>query len=471
MNFTLKQIYLVIILESYNEIMSKDRVHILGICGTFMGGLALLGKEQGLDVSGCDANIYPPMSDHLEELGIDIIEGYEASKLPDADYYVIGNSISRGNPALEYLLSSKANIVSGPEWLYNSVLKDKNVIAVSGTHGKTTTTAMIAWIFEDQGFDVGYLIAGKPKDFKKSARKGSNDIFVIEADEYDTAFFDKRSKFIHYKPDTLIINNIEFDHGDIFPDITYIQREFHHLVRSLKEEASIIFPTDDLNISNVLNMGCWSQLISYGVNKQDANSIQLNDDIKKTTYKIDAQEGQIDWEMFGEHNARNAMAAALAVHKYGIILKDALGSLGKFKGVSKRQDFLLNTERLILIEDFAHHPTAIKSTLEGIRKNYPDNRLLVAIELRSNTMKSGLHDERLIKATTEADMVFWKSENLEQAKGLANKNLSKSDYISNVDDFVDNFDSISTVGDILLVMSNGNFDNLSNKMIKRIKND
>ena len=208
--------------------MSKERVHILGICGTFMGGLALLGKEQGLEISGCDLNIYPPMSDHLHEMGIDISEGYDPSKLPEADCYVIGNSISRGNPALEFLLSKKANLISGPDWLYKTVLKNKRVIAVSGTHGKTTTTAMIAWMFEDHNIDVGYLIAGKPKDFEKSARLGEQDIFVIEADEYDTAFFDKRSKFIHYKPDTLIINNLEFDHGDIFPDISFIFREFFY---------------------------------------------------------------------------------------------------------------------------------------------------------------------------------------------------------------------------------------------------
>ena len=227
--------------------MSKERVHILGICGTFMGGLALMGKEKGIDISGCDENIYPPMSDHLQEMGIEIIEGYDSSELPVADYYVIGNSISRGNLALEYLLSKKSNLISGPEWLYDSVIKDKKVIAVSGTHGKTTTTAMIAWISEDNNIDVGYLIAGKPKDFEKSARLGSEDIFVIEADEYDTAFFDKRSKFIHYKPDTLVLNNLEFDHADIFPDITYIFREFHHLLRTLNKEAQIIFPNDDSN--------------------------------------------------------------------------------------------------------------------------------------------------------------------------------------------------------------------------------
>ena len=447
--------------------MSKERVHILGICGTFMGGLALLGKEQGLEISGCDANIYPPMSDHLHEMGIDITEGYNSSKLPEADCYVIGNSISRGNPALEFLLSKKANLISGPEWLYKTVLKNKKVIAVSGTHGKTTTTAMIAWIFEDQGIDVGYLIAGKPKDFEKSARKGNEDIFVIEADEYDTAFFDKRSKFIHYKPDTLIINNLEFDHADIFPDLSFIFREFHHLIRTLKEEAHIIFPSDDLNISKVISMGCWSKLISYSVETAHENSLNFHDS-GKTTYIIDGENGTLDWEMYGEHNARNAMTAALAVKQYGISLSDALMSLEKFKGVSKRQEILLDTERLLLIEDFAHHPTAIKSTITGIRKQYPNRRLMTAIELRSNTMKSGYHDDSLVQAVYEADQVFWKSEDYKQVQGLINKQVTNSKQITDVNSFVADFDSISVNGDILLVMSNGNFDDISKKIINKI---
>ena len=447
--------------------MSKERVHILGICGTFMGGLALLGKEQGLEISGCDANIYPPMSDHLHEMGIDITQGYNSSKLPEADCYVIGNSISRGNPALEFLLSKKANLISGPEWLYKTVLKNKKVIAVSGTHGKTTTTAMIAWIFEDQGIDVGYLIAGKPKDFEKSARKGNEDIFVIEADEYDTAFFDKRSKFIHYKPDTLIINNLEFDHADIFPDLSFIFREFHHLIRTLKEEAHIIFPSDDLNISKVISMGCWSKLISYSVETAHENSLNFHDS-GKTTYIIDGENGTLDWEMYGEHNARNAMTAALAVKQYGISLSDALMSLEKFKGVSKRQEILLDTERLLLVEDFAHHPTAIKSTIAGIKKQYPNRRLVTAIELRSNTMKSGYHDDSLVQAVYEADQVFWKSEDYKQVQGLIDKKVTNSKQITDVNSFVADFDSISVNGDILLVMSNGNFDDISKKIINKI---
>lgn len=451
--------------------MSKERVHILGICGTFMGGLAILGKENGIDISGCDENIYPPMSDHLEEMGIQIMQGYDASLIPDADRYVIGNSISRGNPALEYLLSTKADLISGPDWLYKTILKDKKVIAVSGTHGKTTTTAMIAWIFEDQGIDVGYLIAGRPKDFHKSARRGKDDIFVLEADEYDTAFFDKRSKFIHYKPDTLIINNLEFDHADIFPDISYIYREFHHLIRTLKEEARIIFPTDDLNISKVLNMGCWSKLISYGINGQHENSISFSEDNKPTLFRIAGDEGELDWTMLGEHNARNAITAVLAAKQYGIEMKDALNSLKKFKGVAKRQDLLFEDHRLVLIEDFAHHPTAIKSTLEGIKKKFPNKRLIAAIELRSNTMKSGFHDNNLVEAVAVADKVFWKSEDFTQTEKLVGAEPSKSSQIVNISEFVKEFKMLNQTDDLLVVMSNGNFDNLTKLLLKEYKND
>ena len=451
--------------------MSKERVHILGICGTFMGGLAILGKENGIDISGCDENIYQPMSDHLEEMGIQIMQGYDASLIPDADRYVIGNSISRGNPALEYLLSTKADLISGPDWLYKTILKDKKVIAVSGTHGKTTTTAMIAWIFEDQGIDVGYLIAGRPKDFHKSARRGKDDIFVLEADEYDTAFFDKRSKFIHYKPDTLIINNLEFDHADIFPDISYIYREFHHLIRTLKEEARIIFPTDDLNISKVLNMGCWSKLISYGINGQHENSISFSEDNTPTLLRIAGDEGQLDWTMLGEHNARNAITAVLAAKQYGIEMKDALNSLKKFKGVAKRQDLLFEDHRLVLIEDFAHHPTAIKSTLEGIKKKFPNKRLIAAIELRSNTMKSGFHDNNLVEAVALADKVFWKSENFTQTEKLVGAEPSKSSQIVNISEFVKEFKMLNQTDDLLVVMSNGNFDNLTKLLLKEYKND
>ena len=449
------------------DFMPKQRIHILGVCGTFMGSLALLAKELGHDVSGCDANTYPPMSNLLQNQGIDLINGYELKDLPKADCYVIGNALSRGNPLVEEILKRNDKFISGPEWILQNILTERKVIAVSGTHGKTTTTSMIAWILEDLGFKPGYLIAGKPKNFDASSSLGSGDIFVIEADEYDTAFFDKRAKFIHYRPEVLVINNLEFDHGDIFPDISFIYREFHHLIRTLKEEAHIIFPTDDLNVSKVLNMGCWSNLISYGVDSNHENAISLKGS-KNLTFTVEKEKGDLSWEMYGEHNARNAMSAALAVKQYGISLEEALSSLSKFTGVSKRQDILLDTERLLLIEDFAHHPTAIKTTLEGIKEKYPSRRLVAVIELRSNTMKSGYHDDRLVDAVSLADEVFWKSEDFVQVENLVNKNASNSRQIIDVDSFIADFDSVSSRGDIFIVMSNGNFDDISKKIIDKV---
>ena len=449
--------------------MAKEKIHILGICGTFMGGLAILGKEAGLEISGCDSNIYPPMSEHLFEMGIEINSGYNPSDLPKADFYVIGNAISRGNPALEELLNRKANLISGPQWLYNFVLKDKKVIAASGTHGKTTTTAMIAWIFEYLKIDVGYLIAGKPKDFKKSARKGSEDIFIIEADEYDTAFFDKRSKFIHYKPDTLIVNNIEFDHADIFKDITDIHKEFHNLIRSMPEEAQIIFPTEDLNIAKVLNMGCWSKQESYSVNGEAQNNYTaISSDYSKIRFKTDTDEGELNWKMFGEYNARNAMSAILAARRYGVTLTQSLEALSNFKGVAKRQDILIEEENIIVMEDFAHHPTAIQMTLSGLRNRYKDHKIIAAIELRSNTMKSGHHDDVLIKATKEADKVYWKIEDKKQLDKFLDSDISRSKPIQSVEETSNEIVQGIEKKTLIVVISNADFDGLSQKIINKL---
>ncbi len=451
--------------------MVKEKIHILGICGTFMGGLAILGKEAGLEISGCDSNIYPPMSEHLSDMGIDIISGYDPSNIPEADFYVVGNAISRGNAALEELLNRKANLISGPQWLYNFILKDKKVIAVSGTHGKTTTTAMIAWIFEYLEIGVGYLIAGKPKDFKKSARKGTEDVFVIEADEYDTAFFDKRSKFIHYKPDTLIVNNIEFDHADIFKDITAIHREFHNLIRSMPEKAQIIFPTDDLNIAKVLDMGCWSKQESYAVGDSAQNTYtSVLPDYSIINFKIGNEEGELKWKMLGEHNARNAMSAILATSKYGVSLDQSLEALSNFKGVSKRQDILLENEKIILMEDFAHHPTAIQMTLSGLRQKYIDHKIIAAIELRSSTMKSGYHDDALIEATKEADEVFWKSEDKTQIDKFIELDSSRSRLIQSVTETSKEIILGVEKDTLIIVMSNADFDGLSKKIIDKLKN-
>ena len=449
--------------------MAKEKIHILGICGTFMGGLAILGKEAGLEISGCDSNIYPPMSEHLAEMGIEIISGYGPSDLPNADIYVIGNAISRGNPALEELLNRKANIISGPQWLYSFILKNKKVIAVSGTHGKTTTTAMIAWIFEYLKIDVGYLIAGKPKDFNKSARKGSEDIFVIEADEYDTAFFDKRSKFIHYKPDTLIVNNIEFDHADIFKDMSDIHKEFHNLIRSMPETAQIIFPTDDLNIAKVLNMGCWSKQESYSFDSKTQNNYSsILPDYSEIRFKIGAHEGELKWQMFGEYNARNAMGAILATNRYGVTLNQSLEALSNFRGVSKRQDIIMENKNIIVMEDFAHHPTAIQMTLSSLRKKYADHKIIAAIELKSNTMKSGHHDDVLIEATKEADEVYWKSEDKTQLDKFIDSDSSRARSIQSVEDASNEIIRGIEKETLIVVMSNADFDGLSQKIIEKL---
>ena len=452
------------------KFMVKEKIHILGICGTFMGGLAILGKEAGLEISGCDSNIYPPMSEHLNEAEIEIISGYDPADIPEADFYVIGNSISRGNAALEELLNRKANLISGPQWLYDFILKNKKVIAVAGTHGKTTTTAMIAWIFEYLKRDVGYLIAGKPKDFERSARKGSEEIFVLEADEYDTAFFDKRSKFIHYKPDTLIVNNIEFDHADIFKDISAIYREFHHLIRSMPENAEIIFPKEDLNIAKVLNMGCWSRQESYSYGDKDKNSFSpILPDYTNLKFKIGKEEGVLNWKMLGEHNARNAMSAILAVSKYGISLNESLEALSNFKGVSKRQEILFENNNLILMEDFAHHPTAIQMTLSGLKEKYKDFKIIAAIELRSNTMKSGYHDDVLIEATKVADEVFWKSEYKSQVNKLIKLDPRRSKLVRSVEDTSKEIIKDLKQETLIIVMSNADFGGFSQKIIKRLQ--
>jgi len=329
---------------------------------------------------------------------------------------------------------------------------------------------MIAWIFEYLKRDVGYLIAGKPKDFARSARKGSEEIFVLEADEYDTAFFDKRSKFIHYKPDTLIVNNIEFDHADIFKDISAIYREFHHLIRSMPENAEIIFPTEDFNIAKVLNMGCWSRQESYSYGDKDKNSFsQILPDYTNLKFKIGKEEGVLNWKMLGEHNARNAMSAILAVSKYGISLNESLEALSNFKGVSKRQEILFENNNLILMEDFAHHPTAIQMTLSGLKERYKDFKIIAAIELRSNTMKSGYHDDVLIEATKMADEVFWKSEYKSQVDKLIKLDPRRSKLVRSVEDTSKEIIKDLKQETLIIVMSNADFGGFSQKIIKRLQ--
>lgn len=452
--------------------MINKKIHILGICGTFMGGLALLARESGYEVTGCDENIYPPMSDHLNEQGIKITHGYSVEDIPEADVYLIGNALSRGNAAVEYLLNKRANILSGPEWLYASILRNKKVIAVSGTHGKTSTTAMIAWIFKHAGKDVGYLIAGKPNNFEVSSRLGTEEVFVIEADEYDTAFFDKRAKFIHYHPDILVLNNIEFDHADIYSDLSQILKQFHHLIRTLPTDASIIFPETDNNIKTLFELGCWSQKIGFSSDKDSNNYYRaLTEDFSSSQIVSGEKVGTLNWSMLGEHNAMNAMSAILACQECGINVENALEALKAFLGVARRQELVLENDNVTLIDDFAHHPTAIKTTLKGLRDKYKSSRIIALIEMRSNTMKSGLHDDLLNEATEEADMVYWKSDNDNQLKLLKANAPAKTKIISSVEETVEDVVDLLKPNDLIVTMSNGSFDGLSASLFKALNND
>ena len=442
--------------------MTVKKIHILGICGTFMGGLALLARELGFEVSGCDENVYPPMSDLLKEQNIKVIKGYNKKDLPEADLYLIGNVISRGNESIEHILDSKLPHTSGPAWLSENVLKNRRVIAVSGTHGKTSTTAMLTWILVNLGMDPGFLIAGKPKDFSVSAKLGKDEIFVIEADEYDTAFFDKRAKLIHYNPEVLIINNLEFDHADIYSNLPEIQKQFHNLIRTMSSEDCIVFPGDDKNIREVLDLGVWSKEVEFGVEGNSSNYFEaIKKDHSSVRFSINKKVAEINWNLLGEHNARNAITALLALQHFNLSLSDSAKSLESFSGVKRRLDTIIDRKDLKLFDDFAHHPTAIQETLKGLRSRYLDNRIIALIEIRSNTMKSGLHDKNLTGATSEADLVFWKGADKDQLNNLVNKSPEKNYVIDSVDSFSDELkNSIIKDNDVIIMMSNGSFDGL-----------
>ena len=450
--------------------MARKKIHILGICGTFMGSIALLARELGFQVTGSDENIYPPMSDHLFEQGIEIMEGYKVKELPKADEYIVGNALSRGNEVIEYLLDHNVNFISGPAWLAQNILNKKKVVAVSGTHGKTTTTAMITWILEFHGIDAGYLIAGKPKNFETSSRLGSSEIFIIEADEYDTAFFDKRAKFIHYLPDILILNNLEFDHGDIYVDIHEIQRQFHHLIRTMSSKSCIICPASDKRVEEVLKLGLWSKLVQYGKNPSLSNYYQkIESDYSSVQFSLEHKKVKLDWTMFGEHNARNALSSILSTQELGVPLSISVEALKKFSGVSRRQEILFNEKNIVFVDDFAHHPTAIKNTLDGLRKKVKKGRIIALIELRSNTMQSGLHDKKLKNSVENADFIYWKGKNKDQVNSLIESNSGKSKSINSIDETVIDLMENIRSGDLIITMSNGDFGGLIDKLSNSLR--
>ena len=449
-------------------------IHILGICGTFMGGLALLAPERGFDVSGSDANVYPPMSDQLAAAGIDVMQGYLPEHLqPAPDMVVMGNAMSRGNPAVEYVLNRNLPYISGPQWLAENILLNRWVLAVSGTHGKTTTSSMLAWILEYAGMQPGFLIGGVPGNFGQSAAIGNTPFFVIEADEYDTAFFDKRSKFIHYHPRTLVINNLEFDHADIFADLAAIQTQFHHLIRTVPAEGLVITPHAIPAIEQTLERGCWTPRQTLNDVQADWQLAETAEDGHSFTVQHNQNTGKVDWSLLGQHNVNNALAAIAAAHHVGVTVEHACEALNQFKGVKRRLELRGECRGIKVYDDFAHHPTAIATTLQGLRANIGQQRLIAVLEPRSNTMKMGVHEHTLAASLNAADMVIlyqdpqltWSLDNIQQQLG------DGSVLLRNIDDVVEQLVNQSKSGDHIVVMSNGGFGGIHQKILDALNND
>jgi UDP-N-acetylmuramate: L-alanyl-gamma-D-glutamyl-meso-diaminopimelate ligase len=449
-------------------------VFIAGICGTFMAGVALLAREKGFRVSGCDANVYPPMSDQLRAAGIEVLQGYDPAHLSQArpDVVVIGNALSRGNPLVEHVLDEGMSYVSGPQWLHEQVLAGRHVLAVSGTHGKTTTSSMLAWILEcGHAESPGYLIGGIPADFGVSARLGRSRCFVIEADEYDTSFFDKRSKFLHYHPRGLIINNIEYDHADIFPDLASIQRQFHHLVRTVPASGVIVYPADDAAVATVLAMGMWSRGRSFTLDDAggewraslalpDGSAFVLSD-------SSGARSVALEWQHKGRHNVSNALAAAALAESVGIPLERSADALRNFGGVKRRLELLGCIGGVSIYDDFAHHPTAIEATLQGLRAAAAGGRIVAVIEPRSNTMRLGVHRERLPGCTRDADLVLWfQPHGVDwDIESVARASATPSRVYQSTAVIVDALVEELRPGDQVVIMSNGGFEGIHRRLL------
>jgi len=462
-------------------------IHILGICGSFMGSLAILAKQLGYQVSGSDQHVYPPMSTQLEEQGIALCQGYDPVHLQDKpDMIVIGNTCSRGNPAVEYVLEQGLPYCSGPQWLAEHVLQDRWVLAVAGTHGKTTTSSMLSWILEHAGLNPGFLIGGMPLNFDCSARLGEKPYFVIEADEYDSAFFDKRSKFIHYKPRTAIFGNLEFDHADIFPDLAAIQTQFHHLVKIIPGNGLVISPQGDSRFDEVFAKGLWSQHQTFSFSETEAASTETNDAAEwqvrllntqgsRFSIRRDDQEAEVTWFLLGQHNVQNAVAALAAAAHVGVSLEQSCAALAEFSGVKRRLELLGEFNGISVYDDFAHHPTAIKTTLDGFRANLAEGleeqRLIAVIEARSNTMKMGYHQHTLAASLNAADQVIWYKNKATQLDLAAIAEACTADFkaFSSVEEIIDSLLSSSKSGDHIVIMSNGGFEGFHQRLCRALE--
>jgi len=449
-------------------------VHILGICGTFMGGVALLARELGYTVSGSDTNVYPPMSTQLENAGITLSNLDDTAQFETTpDVVVIGNALSRGKPAVEWVLNNNLPYTSGPEFLANYLLKDRWVLAVSGTHGKTTTSSMLAWILEYAGLKPGFLIGGIPENFGMSARSGEAPFFVVEADEYDTAFFDKRSKFVHYRPRTLILNNLEYDHADIFPDLDAIKRQFHHLIRTVPGNGLIIAPKADDNLADVLKMGCWSPVEYLGDSKECHWQIKnLSQDASQFDVYIEGElAGTVNWSLQGLHNVNNAVMAIGAARHAGVPVKHAIEAMSQFKNVKRRMEIVGTVNDITIYDDFAHHPTAIELTLGGLRNKVGTARIIAILEPRSNTMRMGVHQDTLAASLDRADeVIYYQPTDINwNLDAIARNTKPPASVMSTIENIITHVINIVKPGDQLLIMSNGAFGGLHQKLLAALQ--
>ena len=458
------------------------KIHILGICGTFMGGVALLAKDSGIEVTGSDKNVYPPMSTLLESQGIDVRQDFLSKNIDDdTDEIVVGNFMRRGMDVVEDMLNDNQSYTSGPQWLYNNILKDRWVLAVAGTHGKTTTASILAWILEYAGMSPGFLIGGVPENFGVSARLGETSFFVVEADEYDTAFFDKRSKFVHYHPKTLILNNLEYDHADIFPDIEAIKIQFHHLMRIVPSKGLIVSNDDEKNLDDVLERGCWTPIEKFS-SENKANIL----DEKETEWQVEyieadgsefriflngEDQGVVTWGLLGKHNISNALAAISASRHAGVPVKHAIEALSEFKGIKRRMQLRGEVNNIRVYDDFAHHPTAIKTTLEGLRANVGDRKIVAILEPRSNTMRLGVHQKSLLASLQGADqIVLYQPDDVDwDMQDIVDNLGSKASLYRNIDELVADVVATANTGDQLLVMSNGSFGGIHDKLLEGLE--
>lgn len=454
--------------------MNNKHIHILGICGTFMGGVAMIAKQLGYHVTGSDTNVYPPMSTFLENSGIKIISNFDVEQLqPAPDMVIVGNAMKRGNPCVEYVLENNLPYTSGPQWLHDNLLRHRWVLAVSGTHGKTTTTGMLTWILEQNGLEPGFLIGGISGNFGISSRLGNSQYFVIEADEYDTAFFDKRSKFVHYNPKTLIINNIGFDHADIFDDIRAIQRQFHHMIRTMPKSGLILSADSETTAKETLDMGCWSETQFLGQDKEWFAERITNDCSQFAVYHHGEKVAEVHWNIVGQHNMHNALMAIAAAHHIGISVENAANALSTFINAKRRLEVKGEVNDITVYDDFAHHPAEIQATLTALRDKVGGGvRILAVLEPRSNTMKMGHHKDEIAPALVRSDHVFLlQPDNIPwEVAEIAANCVQPTSWSADINKLVDMIVKEAEPKDHILVMSNGSFGGIHQKLLEKLAN-